>query len=243
MTLPAAPARPRPTDSLAVARCRDAARTYGRGPSAVVAVHGATADLDPGDRVALVGPSGSGKSTLLHLLAGLERPTSGTVEWPALEARDGQPDTPSVPGVAVVFQGPSLVPTLDVLENVLVPLQLNGVPDALAVERARAALDAVDVGDLAARLPEELSGGQAQRVAVARALATEPRAILADEPTGQLDASTGRHVVDALLAAADRAGAALLVTTHDHRVADRFRTRWVMEEGRLRTDPTTGATR
>ena len=243
MTLPAAPTRPRPTDSLAVARCRDAARTYGRGASAVVAVHGATADLDPGDRVALVGPSGSGKSTLLHLLAGLERPTSGTVEWPALEARGGRTEAPSVPGVAVVFQGPSLVPTLDVLENVLVPLQLNGVPDDLARDRARAALDAVEVGDLAGRLPEELSGGQAQRVAVARALATEPRAILADEPTGQLDATTGRHVVDALFAAADRAGAALLVTTHDHRVADRFRTRWVMEDGRLRTDPTTGALR
>lgn len=243
MTQPTvADARPS-TESAPVAACREAARTYGHGSTAVVAVHGASAELLPGDRVALIGPSGSGKSTLLHLLAGLERPTSGSVEWPALGARTPDSRRPFVPGVAVVFQGPSLVPTLDVLENVLVPLQLQGISAVEARHRAGEALQAVGVDDLVDRLPEELSGGQAQRVAVARALATRPQAILADEPTGQLDAATGRHVVEALLDAADRAGAALLVTTHDPRVAERLHTRWVMEDGRLHIPRTPGAVR
>ncbi len=212
------------TSTVPVVRCREASRTYGHGYAAVVAVHGATCSLYPGDRVALVGPSGSGKSTLLHLLAGLERPTAGTVEWPGLD---------STTGIAVVFQGPSLIPTLDVVENVVVPLHLAGIGDDEARRRATDALEAVGLLDLAGRLPEELSGGQAQRVAVARALATRPRLLLADEPTGQLDSDSATHVVSALLHAADRVGAALLVSTHDTRVAERLGTRWVMDDGRL----------
>ena len=164
-----------------------------------------------------MGPSGSGKSTLLHLLAGLDRPTADG-RWPA----SGRPAVR--PGLGVVFQGPSLVPALDVVENVALPLLLAGVDEPEAVERAAAALDRLELGGLAGALPEELSGGQAQRVAVARVLAGRPGPVLADEPTGQLDRDERDQVVDVLLAAADELGAALVVSTHDEAVAARLDT-------------------
>ncbi|MCX4530823.1 ATP-binding cassette domain-containing protein [Streptomyces sp. NBC_00841] len=208
--------------------CRDAARTFGRGAAAVVAVHGATCAIRAGARIAITGPSGSGKSTLLHLMAGLEQPTSGEVRRPALgSSRE----------IGLVFQGPSLIPALNVAENTALPLVLAGMSERRADDIARAALGRVDAADLADRLPEELSGGQGQRVAIARVLAFAPRLILADEPTGQLDRATGRHIVDVLLAAADETGAALVVTTHDPAVAERLATRRVMHEGRLLSTP------
>ncbi len=204
--------------------CRQAALTFGQGAGAVVAVHGASLTVRPGERLAVVGPSGSGKSSLLHLLAGLEQPTSGTVTWPGLAG----------PGdIGLVFQGDSLIPALDVLENTALPLVLAGRSEDEARGAAREALDLVDAGDLAGRLPEEISGGQSQRVAAARVLARSPRLVLADEPTGRLDHVTGGRVLDALLTAADRTGAALVVTTHDPAVADRLATRRIMRDGRL----------
>jgi putative ABC transport system ATP-binding protein len=219
------------TDTELLVRCERACRTYGSGPTAVVAVHEATCEVHAGDRIAIVGASGSGKSTLLHLMAGLEPVTAGTTTWPALGT------TPAgVPGaVGVVFQAPSLIPALDVVENVALPLVLTGSPDAAARQVATRALARIGMGDLAARLPEELSGGQAQRVAVARVLAAGPRLILADEPTGQLDHATGARVVDVLLQAADELGAALVVTTHDRAVAGRMLQQWPMHSGRLQT--------
>src|SRR3954451_19123728 len=199
--------------------CRNVSRVFNAGPSAVVAVHGTTCAVPSGARVAIIGSSGSGKSTLLHLLAGLEQPTVGSVEWPALP-----PAPERAFQIGVIFQGPSLVPALDVAENVGLPLVLAGVPDPERRVRASDALAALGVAELADKLPEELSGGQAQRVAVARGLAQAPRLVLADEPTGQLDSATGQHLVDVLLAAADRIGAGLLVTTHDREVADRLDT-------------------
>lgn len=204
--------------------CHDVALTFGRGASAVVAVHGASLEVRAGDRLAVVGPSGSGKSSLLHLLAGLEQPTSGTISRPALDdARD----------IGLVFQGDSLIPALDVAENTALPLVLAGMPDARARAAAVEALALVDAAELADRLPEEISGGQAQRVAAARVLAQAPRLILADEPTGRLDHTTGGHVLDALLTAAGRTGAALVVTTHDPAIAARLTTRLTMRDGRL----------
>src|SRR5205085_2642935 len=132
-------------------RCERACRTYGTGPTAVVAVHDATCEVRLSDRIAVVGASGSGKSTLLHLMAGLEPVTAGAVTWPALERSPaGSPRA-----VGVVFQGPSLVPALDVAENVALPLVLAGSPDAAARRLAARALERVGVADLSDRLPEE----------------------------------------------------------------------------------------
>ena len=213
----------------ALVRCEGAARTYGSGPAATVALQPTDCAIATGDRVAIVGPSGSGKSTLLHLMAGLDEPTAGRVTWPALGDRAALRPGP----VAVIFQGPSLLPPLTVRENVALPLVLGGARDADARERATAALARLDLADLGDSLPEEISGGQAQRVAVARALAGAPRLILADEPTGQLDRASGAHVVDVLLEAAAHAGAALVVSTHDPTVAERLDARWEMHSGRL----------
>ena len=185
--------------------------------------------MQPGARLALMGPSGSGKSTLLHLMAGLDDPTVGSVEWPAIGSRDSLRPGP----VAVVFQGPSLLPAMSVLENVALPLILGGSDDAAARSQATKALSLLALDDLADKLPEEISGGQTQRIAICRALAGEPQLILADEPTGQLDHEIGVAVIDVLLAAADHADAALLISTHDPSIADRFPTRWHMDDGQL----------
>ena len=218
-------------DAKTLVRCRNLARTFGHGRSATVAVHDATCDIRVGDRVALVGPSGSGKSTLLHLFAGLEQPTTGTITWPALGERGPAPGS-----VAVVFQGTSLIPFLDVLENVALPVLLRGGDPRAALASARDALASVGLERLASALPDELSGGQAQRVAVARAIASGARLLLADEPTGQLDHESGIAVVDALLTAAAHADAALVIATHDPTVARRLATRWDVVDGRLVTD-------
>ncbi|MDT4981548.1 MAG: hypothetical protein QOG07_3427 [Pseudonocardiales bacterium] len=222
-------------DSALVA-CVDVARTYGTGPAAVVAVYGVTCTVRPGNRIALTGPSGSGKSTLLHLMAGLDTPTSGTLSWPAL---DGHPL--GHPGrVGVIFQGPSLLPALDVTENVALLLLLADTPEKEATQRARAALERLAIADLANKLPEQLSGGQAQRVAVARVLAARPTLILADEPTGQLDHEAGGLVMDVLLQASEELGAALVVSTHDPLIADRLPVRWAMRDGRMDDAASTG---
>jgi putative ABC transport system ATP-binding protein len=221
-------AEPSTQDDMAVeagavlVECVDLARTYGNGAHAVVAVHGATARIVAGARIALVGPSGSGKSTLLHLLAGLERPTAGVIDWPS----------PGV-GIGLVFQGPSLLPTLDVTENVALPLLLHGHRPSEAIDRARRALARLDIDGLADAMPATLSGGQAQRVAIARVLATRPLLILADEPTGQLDRRTTDHVVDVLLDTAAEVGAALVIATHDPAIAGKLAEQWDMRDGRL----------
>jgi putative ABC transport system ATP-binding protein/lipoprotein-releasing system ATP-binding protein len=217
--------------------CAGADRTYGRGSAATVALAPTDCEIRGGDRIALVGPSGSGKSTLLHLVAGLDTPTHGQVGWPAIGTRDDLR-----PGaVAVIFQGPSLLPALTVGENVALPLVLDGLSDADARPRAAHALELLQLLELTDKLPEEISGGQAQRVAVARALAGRPLLILADEPTGQLDRASAALVVDVLLAAAAHAGAALVVATHDTAVADRLPARWQMHDGRLTATTTAPA--
>jgi ABC-type lipoprotein export system ATPase subunit len=210
-------------------RCAAVSRTFRRGGVEVAAVRKVDCTITAGMRIALTGPSGSGKSTLLHLLAGLDRPTAGTISWPGL---GGSPrERPGLAGV--VFQGPSLIPALDVQENVALPLLLAGVCETDAVERAAAALDGLALGPLAAALPEELSGGQAQRVAIARVLAGRPTLVLADEPTGQLDRDTAAQVMTALLQAADELDATVVVATHDPEVAGRLSRQWRMDDGAL----------
>ncbi|WP_338017461.1 ABC transporter ATP-binding protein [Streptomyces adustus] len=211
-----------PDDALVT--CTDAALTFGRDAQAVVAVHGANLTIRAGDRLAVVGSSGSGKSSLLHLIAGLEQATTGSVT----RATDVERSD-----IGLVFQNDSLIPALNVAENAALPLILAGHPEKEAQQAALTALDQVGVRHLADRLPEEISGGQAQRVAVARVLTQAPRLILADEPTGRLDHASGGRVLDALLAAADLTRAALVVTTHDPSVAARLARRRTMRDGRL----------
>jgi putative ABC transport system ATP-binding protein len=210
-------------------RVEEAARTFGRGQAAIVAVHGVTCEVRTEQQIALVGPSGSGKSTLLHLLAGLDRPTVGTVSWPGL---GGHPSSLRAGTVGLVFQGPSLLPDLDMVENVALPLLLAGEGEADAARQARELLEELGLADLASHLPEELSGGQAQRVSVARALVGGPRLVLADEPTGQLDHDSAATVVELLVSTTARLGAGLVISTHDLAVADRLPVRWTMFDGR-----------
>jgi ABC-type lipoprotein export system ATPase subunit len=212
-----------------VVECVSVSLRFGQGPGAVTAVCEVSVTVHPGSRVALTGASGSGKSTLLHLMAGLATPSGGTVRWPGL----GGPPPGRAGVVGMVFQGPSLIPALNVVENVALPVVLAGMDRAEASQRALQALDQLGIGELVCKLPEELSGGQAQRVAVARVLAWRPSLILADEPTGQLDHQAGKHVVSELLATAEQLGAALVIATHDPAVARRLTVQWQMVDGRL----------
>jgi putative ABC transport system ATP-binding protein len=216
-----------------VAECSAVSRTFGSGAAAVHAVREVSCQIPSRARIALTGPSGSGKSTLLHLLAGIDVPSTGEVRWPAL----GHDRHRRRRAIGVVFQGPSLLPSLDVTENVALPLLFGGQADDTATRRARAALDLVGIGDLAAKLPDELSEGQLQRVVIARVLATRPALILADEPTGRLDHNNAERVVAVLLDTASAIGGAVIIATHDASVAARFPDRWVMRDGQLFTNP------
>jgi len=204
-------------------------RIYGRGESAVAALDEVSFDVAPGDRIAVIGPSGSGKSTLLHLLAGLDAPTSGRIEWPGL----GPPERLRPGPVGFAFQGPSLLPPLTVKENVALPLLLIDRDEKEADVEAVRLLDALRLTEVSDKLPEELSGGQLQRAGLARALVGYPRLVLADEPTGQQDRETGRLVVDVLLQEAGRSEAAVVVATHDRSVADRLAQQRELVNGRV----------
>ncbi|AYF74147.1 ABC transporter ATP-binding protein [Nocardia yunnanensis] len=213
-------------------RCHDVGRTFGAGTTAVPAVRAVNCQVHQGDLIAVTGRSGSGKSTLLHLMGDLDRPTSGVVSWPGLSEDPGR--------VGFVFQAPSLLGPLDVCENVALPLLFADIGEAEARRRAEEALEVLGIADLGHRLPHELSGGQAQRVAVARVLAARSPLVLADEPTARLDPEHRDRVIDALLAFAERTGAALVVATHDVAVAARFTLRWRVHDGLL--DPAAAET-
>ncbi|MEA2510869.1 MAG: lipoprotein-releasing system ATP-binding protein [Thermomicrobiales bacterium] len=209
----------------------EAGRRFGTGAAATDALRSATCAIFPGERIALIGPSGSGKSTLLHLLGGLDTPSFGRVEWPALGPRDDLR-----PGkVADIFQGPSLLMPLSVVENVRLPLILMGMEGPEATSRAETVLGLFGVAHLRHKLPEEISGGQAQRVSIARALAVRPRLVLADEPTGQLDSATAARALDTLLQVLTDLGTAIVVSTHDPTVSGRFDAVWTMNDGVLAT--------
>lgn len=208
---------------------RELTRAYRSGTEEILAVDRATCVVRANDRIALEGRSGSGKSTMLQMLGGIETPTRGAICWPALgsigELRPGK--------VSFVFQRESLLAPLSVSENLELSLVLQGKDQEQAQQEALEALERFDLADLARKLPEELSGGQAQRVAFARAIAMSPKLILADEPTGQLDHPTADRFLSEALTVFDGLGCAVLVATHDARVAERMRTRWHMAHGRL----------
>ncbi|HEY6277232.1 MAG TPA: ATP-binding cassette domain-containing protein [Streptosporangiaceae bacterium] len=212
-------------------RAKGLRREFGNGHTPVVAVAEATFEIREGDRIALVGPSGSGKTSLLHLIAGLDEPSAGVIEWPALgSAEDLRPGP-----VSIAFQGPSLLPPLTVSENVALPALLAGGANGDATAAAQVLIDEVGLSEVASKLPEEISGGQAQRAGVARALMGRPRLILADEPTGQLDRASAAGLVNVVFRHAEATGAALVIATHDASVAERMPLRWTITERKLQT--------
>ena len=196
--------------------------SFGQGAARTDVLNGASLRLMPGESAALLGPSGSGKSSLLAVAAGLERASGGealllgsdmtALDEDALARLRGR-------GVGIVLQSFHLLPTMTALENVAVPLELAGADQAR--ERSRAELEAVGLGHRLGHYPAQLSGGEQQRVAIARATAPRPRLLLADEPTGNLDAATGAAIIDLLFDRASAAGAGLLVITHDPAIAAR----------------------
>ncbi|KAB8164653.1 ATP-binding cassette domain-containing protein [Streptomyces sp. 3MP-14] len=192
----------------------------------------------PGESVALMGPSGSGKTTVLNTLAGLVRPAAGTVEIGGEPIGDATPDRAAamrLTGIGMVFQFGELMPELDVLENVALPAAFAGLDEA--ADRARRLLERVGLVGFEERAPEELSGGEAQRAAIARALVCAPRLVLADEPTGALDEANARRVTAVLLDACRAADAALVVATHDPAVAAAMDRTLLLRDGRLHPLP------
>jgi putative ABC transport system ATP-binding protein len=190
------------------------------GPTAALA--GASIHIESGEIVAVMGPSGSGKSTLLHCLAGIVQPDAGTVTYDGRQVSamsDVERSALRRGEFGFIFQFGQLIPELTCLENVALPLRLSGVKRREAERRAGAWLEQLEVTDVAAKLPGQVSGGQGQRVAVARALVTGARVIFADEPTGALDSLNGERVMVALTRAARETGAAVVLVTHEARVA------------------------
>ena len=197
-------------------------RHYGQGANAFSALNNVSLAVTSGEILALMGPSGSGKSTLLYILAGLDDPTGGTVtlvgtRWTTLSGKDRARFRRHNSGF--IAQGMTLLPQATAAENVEVPLLLEGIARAERMRRVEKALDEVGLADLAASLTDELSGGEQQRVAIARALVLEPRVVLADEPTGSLDAQTAQIIARLLVAAAAKTGAAVVLVTHDPAIA------------------------
>jgi len=211
--------------------------SLGRGAARVHILRGVDLTIARGESVGIVGASGSGKSTLLMIMAGLERPDRGEV------ALDGVPITGLGEDalarfrgarVGVVFQSFHLIPTMTALENVSAPLELAGVPEALA--RARAELAEVGLADRAMHYPVQLSGGEQQRVALARALVVRPSLLIADEPTGNLDETTGRVIMDLLFDLPARRGSTLVLVTHDPALAERCDRVIRMRSGRIESE-------
>jgi putative ABC transport system ATP-binding protein len=186
------------------------------------ALDGASMSVAAGEVVAVMGPSGSGKSTMLHCLAGIIQPDAGTVSYAGHDL-GAMPDVPRSAlrrtEFGFVFQFGQLVPELTCVENVALPLRLGGTRRKDAEAQAREWLARLEVDDVAAKRPGEVSGGQGQRVAVARALVTRPKVIFADEPTGALDSLNGEHVMRLLTDTARETGAAVILVTHEPRVA------------------------
>ncbi|GAC1046123.1 ABC transporter ATP-binding protein [Rhizobium sp. No.120] len=211
--------------NLAVAT--DLWRSFQRERGVVAAVQGCSFQIRACETIAIMGPSGCGKTTLLNLIAGLDMPSSGLLERPGL----GKSDTLRPERIGVVFQSANLIPALTAVENVELPILLCNGSEAHA--RALTALATFGVEPLAQKLPEQLSGGQADRIAVARAIVTNPELIVADEPTGQLDQAGAAVLVDRLLAWGRQTGSAIIIATHDERVAAKMNQVWRMRHGRI----------
>ena len=207
---------------MTILRTEALTKIYGSESQPIYAVRDLNLTIAAGEFVAIMGPSGSGKSTALYLMGGLDRPTSGHVwlhDQDITTMNDDALSRVRRESIGFVFQFFNLIPVLTAVENVAMPLILDGVPRREALERAQRALAQVDMANRASHRPTELSGGQQQRAAIARALVTKPALILADEPTGNLDSRSSDEVVQILRQTVDRYQQTLVLVTHDPRVA------------------------
>ncbi len=218
-----------------IARARVGARVYPTGATAVSALDGVTLEVRRGEFLAVMGPSGSGKSTLLNILAGLERPTRGSIVVDGADLSAMNEVTLAAyrrEKVGMIFQAFNLLPRYRVVENVALPLVFAGIARETRLERARAVLDRLGMGPRADHRPSQLSGGEMQRTAIARALVTDPPLLLADEPTGNLDSANGDALL-AVIAELHGRGQTVVLVTHDAGIASRAERTVRMRDGRI----------
>jgi putative ABC transport system ATP-binding protein len=207
------------------------------GTEQLTILHSLDLMIPAGQFVSIVGPSGSGKSTLLGLIAGLDAPTSGKILLGGQDITTMSEDALAElrsEKIGFIFQSFHLIPSLTALENILVPMEIAGRRDAMA--RARQLLKDVDLAPRAHHYPSQLSGGEKQRVAIARAFSNEPAIMLADEPTGNLDSTNGRHVFELMVEINRRHGTTLVLVTHDHELAGEATRRIALRDGRVASD-------
>jgi putative ABC transport system ATP-binding protein len=219
-------------------RANALSREYGHGPTAVTALHPTSFDIEEGEYIAIMGPSGSGKSTLMNLIGLLDRPTSGSLTIggePVVNVGHDRLAALRNRLIGFVFQSYNLLPRSTTLENVELPLVYAGVRKSVRKARALSALEMVGLSKRIAHWPSQLSGGEQQRAAIARALIADPRLILADEPTGALDSKTGAEILD-LFAAFHRSGRTIVLVTHDEKVARHARRILTLRDGHLVRD-------
>ncbi|AUS97181.1 peptide ABC transporter ATP-binding protein [Clostridium thermosuccinogenes] len=205
---------------MAILQVKNLTKTYGKGDTTVTALGGVSFSVEKGEFVAIVGASGSGKSTLMHLIGGVDRPTSGSVEISGKDIFKLNESELAVfrrRNIGLVYQFYNLIPTLTAEENILLPCLLdNRKPDG---DKLKKILETIGLTDRAKHLPNELSGGQQQRVSVGRALINDPAIILADEPTGNLDSKSSREIIELLKLSNKRYNQTLIIITHDEKIA------------------------
>ena len=217
--------------------CRNVVRRFNEGTSTLVVLHGVNLQVQPAERVAIIGASGSGKTTLLQIMGGLDEPDEGEVFING-EAMHGTDEAAKGDlrnrNVGFVYQFHHLLPEFTAEENVAMPLMIRREPRAAAIEQARDLLGRVGLRERLHHKPGELSGGERQRAAVARALITRPQLVLADEPTGNLDSGNGEHVLNLMLELNEELKTSLVIVTHDHSIAARMDRGLVLEDGTLK---------
>ncbi len=227
----------RPTSTHSIIACRGLVKRYAGVKEPLTVLNGLDLDVAPGARVAIVGTSGSGKSTLLHLLGGLDTATAGRVEIAGqdiMRLSNAARGTLRNQKLGFIYQFHHLLPEFTAAENVAMPLFVRRAPVSKALAEARVVLERVGLGDRTEHKPSELSGGERQRAAVARALITRPAAIIADEPTGNLDHRTADQVFDTMLALNASMNTSLVLATHDRALACRTEAVWSLDDGRIR---------